>query len=89
MASSLNAGFRNNINIIQIRTSGTSALRVTDRAIDFNGDGNKETPSNTDPAYSDLPQGIARTIIASETETDRGYTSPYTDGSSEFTKGIN
>lgn len=47
MASDLNAGFSNNINIIAIRTSGSSSQIVTDRAIDFDGDGNKEVVSVT------------------------------------------
>ena len=42
MAGDLQAGFSNNINILQIRTSGSSMQRVTDRAIDIDGDGNKE-----------------------------------------------
>ena len=42
MATSLNSGFSNNINAIQIRTSGSSMQRVTDRAIDVDGDGQKE-----------------------------------------------
>ncbi len=34
MASDLNPGFENNINVIQIRTNGASMQRVTDRAVD-------------------------------------------------------
>ena len=33
MATSLNAGYTNNINVLQIRTSGSSMQRVTDRAL--------------------------------------------------------
>lgn len=39
MANQLNSGFSNNINVIQIRTSGSSSQRVTDRAIDTDSDG--------------------------------------------------
>ena len=38
----LNPGFQNNINVIQIRTSGSSSQRLTDRPIDFDGDGVEE-----------------------------------------------
>jgi hypothetical protein len=47
MAGDLQPGFTNNINIMQIRTSGSSMQRVTDRAIDFDGDGNKEVVTLT------------------------------------------
>ena len=33
MPTGLNAGYTNNINILQIRTSGSSMQRVTDRAL--------------------------------------------------------
>lgn len=43
MASDLQSGFQNNINVMQIRTSGSSSQRVTDRRIDIDGDGTKES----------------------------------------------
>jgi len=42
MATDLNSGFENNINIMQIRTSGSSSQRVTDRAVDVDSDGSDE-----------------------------------------------
>lgn len=87
MATSLNAGFHNNINTIQIRTSGTSSQRVTDRAIDFDGNGVKEQNSATAPQYSATPQGVARTIIASEVETDGGVVHD-NQVDTEFTTGV-
>lgn len=42
MASDLQPGFENNINIMQIRTSGSSSQRVTDRAVDIDDDGSDE-----------------------------------------------
>lgn len=47
MAASLNAGFTNNINVIQMRTSGSSMQRSTDRAVDTDGDGAVQTVSVT------------------------------------------
>lgn len=83
--SSLNAGFKNNINSIQIRSSASSLQRVTDRAIDFNGDGAVEVRLATDPP---TPQGVARTIIASVAETDGGVNLRNTN-STPYTKGVN
>jgi hypothetical protein len=83
MATSLNSGFHNNINTIQLRSSSTSLQRVTDRTIDFDGDGRKETPLATDPPS---PSGVARTIIATAVDTDGGVevrtaiSTPYTTG---------
>jgi len=85
MATSLNVGFHNNINTIQIRSSATSLQRVTDRAIDFDGNGVKEVSLGTDPP---TPQGVARTIIASVTEKDGGVTHD-NQIDTEFTTGIN
>jgi len=42
MAGDLQSGFQNNINIMQIRTSGSASQRVTDRAVDIDSDGNDE-----------------------------------------------
>jgi len=88
MATTLNAGFHNNINTIQLRSSGTSLQRLTDRAIDFDGNGVKEQPAETDPQYSPLPQGIARTIIATKVDTDGGVVHD-NQVVSEFTTGVN
>lgn len=33
MATSLNAGYKNNINVLQVRTNGTSMQRLTDREL--------------------------------------------------------
>lgn len=43
MAANLQPGHSNNINVVTIRTSGTSLQRVTDRPVDLTGDGNEET----------------------------------------------
>jgi len=43
MAGSIQAGFSNNINVVTIRTSGTSLQRSTDRPVDLTGDGTEET----------------------------------------------
>lgn len=85
MATSLNAGFHNNINTMQIRSSGSSLQRVTDRRIDFNGDGTKEVSLGTDPP---TPQGVAKTIIASTVEPDGGVTHDNALDT-EFTTGVN
>lgn len=83
MAASLNSGFHNNINTIQLRSSGSSLQRVTDRTIDFDGDGIKETRLATDPP---TPPGVARTIISTKVDTDGGVehrdaiSTPYTTG---------
>lgn len=85
MAGSLNAGFSNNINVIQIRTSGSSMQRVTDRAIDIDGDGDVETvtfnpgtpfPGSTnkfeEPPTVTAPAGTARSVIDTTVEPDGG-----------------
>jgi hypothetical protein len=43
MAGSIQAGFSNNINVITIRTCGTSLSRSTDRPVDLTDDGMEET----------------------------------------------
>ena len=85
MATSLNAGFKNNINVIQLRSSGTSLQRVTDRGIDFDGDGVEEVSLGTDPP---TPPGVARTIIETTVDTDGGVTHD-NQISVEYTTGIN
>ena len=42
MATDLQPGFSNNIHIMQIRTSGSSMQRVTDRAVDIDGSNGDE-----------------------------------------------
>lgn len=101
MATSLNAGFENNINILQIRTNGAKMQRVTDRAIDIDGNGSKEavsivvtagdavgTPSAPGGKITQtvtIPDGVARTVVAAVTETDGGVSSD--QSVSEFTEG--
>jgi hypothetical protein len=63
MAAPLNAGFRNNINVIQLRSSGTSLQRVTDRTI------GALTPLATDPPS---PAGVSRSVIKTTVDTDGG-----------------
>lgn len=66
----LKPGFSNNINIMSIG-NGSGAQLLTDRAIDINGDGSKETASFTSQyvtqyrsrnTYSD-PAGASRTVV--------------------------
>jgi len=95
MAGDLQAGFSNHINVIQIRTSGSSSQRVTDRAVDVNGDGNDEqvvvsggTQIGTSnkynpPATVTKNTGAARTVLSTDVESDGGVD---TTGS-EFTEG--
>lgn len=99
MATNLNSGFTNNINTIQIRTSGSSSQRVTDRAIDTDGDGNKQAvtitpgtpaggnklnpPSLANGGILHDLEGIARSVIKTDVETDGGVDvtgSEYTEG---------
>jgi hypothetical protein len=42
MATNLNPGFRNNRNVVVVRTQGTACQKLTDRVIDLDGDGVKE-----------------------------------------------
>lgn len=84
MATTLNAGYKNNINVIQLRSSGTSLQRLTDRAIDYDGNGIKEVSLGTDPP---TPPGVARTVIASVAEKDGGVTHD-NQISNEFTTGV-
>ncbi len=102
MATSLNPGYENNINIIQIRVNGAHMQRVTDRAIDINGDGVKEqvsivvtagyaggTPSAPGGKITQIvtiPSGVARTIVSQVTETDGGVHTD--DDVNQFTEGF-
>jgi len=101
MATNLNPGYQNDINVIQLRVNGAHMIRVTDRPIDLNGDGNVEkvsivvtsghavgTPSAPGGKITQTvtqPAGIARSIVSQITETDGGVTSD--NDVSEFTKG--
>lgn len=101
MATNLNAGFSNNINVIEIRVNGAHSQRVTDRKIDIDNDGNKErvtivvtsghavgTPSAPGGKIRQtvtIPNGVARTIVSQVTETDGGVSSDR--DVSEFTEG--
>jgi len=102
MATSLNAGYSNDINIVQIRTDGASMQRCTDRPIDTNANGTVEktsivartghavgTPSAPGGKIRNtitIPAGVARTVIAQKFETDGGVTTDY--AVSEFTEGV-
>jgi len=88
MAASLNSGFTNNINVIQMRTSGSSMQRSTDRAVDTDGNGAVEkavftvtsgggvgTPSapGGKMMYTvTSPDGIAGSTVERVYETDGG-----------------
>lgn len=73
MATSLNAGFTNNINTIQVRVNGAHSHRYTDRPLDTDSDGTID--------YA------ARTLISEVTETDAGVSKDF--DVSEFTEGVN
>jgi hypothetical protein len=98
MAGDLQAGFTNNVNIVQTRTSGTSMQRSTDRAIDLDGDGSVEVVTLTHVSGHagavgggkirktvTTPDGIARSTIVRGVEQDGGVNvtgSEFTEGSS-------
>jgi hypothetical protein len=103
MASELNAGFENNINVVQSRVNGAHSMRYTDRAIDIDGDGSDEqvtlthvsghavgtasAPGGKTRTTVTKPAGIARSVIHEVTETDGGV---HTDSDvSQFTEGGN
>ena len=79
MATSLNAGFSNNINVLQLRSSGTSLQRLTDR--DLPG----IVTLGTDPP---TPPGVARSVIDSTVEPDGGVVHD-NQTVTEFTTGGN
>ena len=88
MATNLNAGFSNNINTIETRVNGAHQYRLTDRAIDIDGNGTKERVTITYVSGSavgtpaapggkmrntvTIPAGVARTVISQVYETDGG-----------------
>lgn len=79
MATSLNAGFSNNINVLQLRSSGTSLQRVTDRKLAG------IVPLATDPP---TPVGAPRTILKTAVDTDGGVVHD-NQIDTEFTTGGN
>ena len=86
MPANLNVGFVNNINTIQVRTSGSSMQRLTDRAIDVDGDGNVEVVTISGFGTSAIitkPVGIARSVVDQTFESDGGINV----SGSEFTTG--
>ena len=72
MATPLNPGFTNNINVIQLRLTGSSLQRLTDRPIDSNNDGVNEFE--------------ARAVVQTTVESDGGKHSDL--GIGEFTTGV-
>lgn len=74
MATSLNPGFRNNRNVVVVRTQGTACQKLTDRAIDLDGDGVKEGVTITLTSGHGVgtpaaPGGVTRQVIV----TNRGF----------------
>jgi len=95
MPTNLNAGYENNINIIQIRPNGAHMQRYTDRTINdvevtithVSGDavGVPSAPGGKTRSTVIVPAGFARTIIHAITETDGGI---HTDSDvNQFTEG--
>lgn len=92
MAGDLQAGFTNNINGITVRAAPTANQLITDRQIDFDGDGVQEVVTvvttqregNKVKNVVTTPAGVARTIIKQTAEGDGGVN---TSGS-EFSEGI-
>jgi hypothetical protein len=101
MPTDLNAGYTNNVNVIQSRVDGAHSVRYTDRPIDYNGDGAKSKVTITfvsgdatgTPAAPGgkmrqtvtKPTGIARSIVDEVTETDGGVHSD--SDVDQFTEG--
>lgn len=93
MATALNSGFTNNINVLQVRTSGSSMQRLTDRTIDFDGNGVKERVTiTTVPGGGSkvretfiVPAGFNHTVVDTTYETDGGIDLDI--DVAEFTKG--
>lgn len=93
MATPLGSGYISNINTIQIRDSATSMQRLTDRTIDFDGDGVEEqvtiihisghadgppnAPGGKIRNITVVPSGFARTVIKRFCEPDGGFHSDY------------
>lgn len=101
MATDLQSGFSNNINVIQVRVNGAHSQRLTDRAIDVDGDGNDEqvtlthvsghavgipsAPGGKTRTTVTKPAGVARTVINETYETDGGVNSD--SDVQEYTEG--
>jgi hypothetical protein len=91
--SRISAGFKNNVNIITIRAFGSTNQLVTDRAIDFDGDGEKEkvTIATVEGAGNKTvqtvtePAGVRDSIVSTVVEPDGG--SLDTEGN-EHTEGL-
>jgi hypothetical protein len=102
MATAINSGFTNNINVIQSRVNGAHSVRYTDRPIDIDGDGSEEqvtithvsghavgtpsAPGGKTRSSVSIPAGVARTIISEVTETDGGVNDDF--DVNEFTEGV-
>lgn len=72
MAANLQSGFKNNINVVTIRACGSRSQVYTDRAIDMNGDGVKESVTSVGVPTGvgikveqtvTVNQGSARTVV--------------------------
>ena len=87
--------------MIEIRVNGCHQIRVTDRPIDIDGDGDQEqvtivhdsgdatgtpsAPGGKVRSHAVIPAGAARTIVSQVTETDGGV---HTDNDvNQFTEG--
>ena len=102
MATNLNPGFTNNINIIELRSDGGSLMKLTDRKIDFDGDGAEEVvtithvsgsaigtpsaPGGKVRSFATIPSGVARSVIERVVEPDHGVNLDL--NVSEFTEGV-
>lgn len=69
MGSALTAGYTNNVNILQVRTCGSSMQRLTDRTIDIDGNGSKERVTITfvsggNPGTAAAPGGKLRETVS-------------------------
>jgi hypothetical protein len=102
MPTNLNPGFHNNKNILVVRTGGSSVQKLTDRPIDIDGDGDKEsitithvsghaagTPSAPGGKIRETvttPNGFKNTIVQIHVETDGGVHT--NSDADEFTEGV-
>jgi hypothetical protein len=94
MVAHLQSGFSNNINIVTIRAGGARSHVYTDRAIDFNGDGTKESVTsvgvptgvgNKVEQTVTVNQGAARTIV----EGSAAEVANLPTGDTDYTLGDN
>ncbi len=93
MTAFLNSGFHNNINLVAIRQSARTQV-YTDRAIDFNGDGVKESVTSVGVPTGEgekvqqtvtVNAGSARTIVEGSAAESRNIPT----GDTDYTLGIN